>query len=158
MNRWLPQQSPVTVHQPLRPNLMRCRSSCAHIRLRWWRRASGRTSSLSWTQAAAKRICLLKYHRQYLKLTATGAVDRTRAELEMCKPSKVCSLSVDLLPRFSSYIAKRVWFLAPTVTLCEQQSEWKNESLPFQFCQQVVRWLLSQLTMLVHVCADRWCY
>ncbi|KAH6618772.1 dicer-like protein 2 [Boeremia exigua] len=40
------------------------------------------------------------------------AVERTRAELEICKPSK------------------RVWFLAPTVTLCEQQSKVFGYHLP----------------------------
>ncbi|KZM18689.1 hypothetical protein ST47_g10058 [Ascochyta rabiei] len=45
-------------------------------------------------------------------LTAPGAIERTRAELETCKPSK------------------RVWFLAPTVTLCEQQSEVFSRHLP----------------------------
>ncbi|XPS72365.1 Dicer-like protein 2 [Ascochyta lentis] len=40
------------------------------------------------------------------------AIERSRAELETCKPSK------------------RVWFLAPTVTLCEQQSEVFSRHLP----------------------------
>ncbi|KAF3008877.1 hypothetical protein E8E13_011050 [Curvularia kusanoi] len=42
----------------------------------------------------------------------TGSVERTRAELEVCKPSK------------------RVWFLAPTVALCEQQGQVFSYHLP----------------------------
>ncbi|KAF1835975.1 hypothetical protein BDW02DRAFT_546935 [Decorospora gaudefroyi] len=40
------------------------------------------------------------------------AIERTRAELEMCQPDKL------------------VWFLAPTVTLCEQQHEVFQSNLP----------------------------
>ncbi|KAJ8115781.1 hypothetical protein OPT61_g2638 [Boeremia exigua] len=40
------------------------------------------------------------------------AVERTRAELEICNPSK------------------RVWFLAPTIALCEQQSKVFEHHLP----------------------------
>ncbi|KAF2847785.1 dicer-like protein-like protein 2 [Plenodomus tracheiphilus IPT5] len=40
------------------------------------------------------------------------AIERTRAELEICKPDKL------------------VWFLAPTVTLCEQQYEVFKSHLP----------------------------
>lgn len=96
MNRWLRQQSSMAPPSPVRPNLILSRSFCAHTRLRWWRKASNRTSSWSWTQAAARHTCSWKHHMQLRRLTATRAIERTRAELEICKPSHVrnCSGSI----------------------------------------------------------------
>lgn len=67
------------------------------------------------------------------RLTITGAVERTRAELETCAPSQVYHPETYVYNGIILIIAtKRVWFLAPTVTLCEQQSQVFRYHLPNQ--------------------------
>ncbi|KAH7090455.1 dicer-like protein 2 [Paraphoma chrysanthemicola] len=57
------------------------------------------------------------------------AIERARAELEICQPNQV---RIAFGPPFdsNSFSNKLVWFLAPTVTLCEQQYEVFKSNLP----------------------------
>lgn len=60
-------------------------------------------------------------------INASRAVLRIRAELERCAGDKVGRVLLYLL---CAYTKQRVWFLAPTVALCEQQHGYIQSRLP----------------------------